>query len=216
MNVKTWSIIIIIIVEYIYIYIIHAKSSLYIYLKLGNIKGHILIGGVRFGSKAENAHVITRRWVAGASLAGQCGDEWCDVTRKRRCVLGCNPGVYMLKDVVAGRVVAVVEVAVYVSTAVNFYTQKTEKTVQGGGIDNLCVYDTRGITNGLRGIAVMSKPHHDFILGDRAVSGIFFGAVEKHIDGNVGVECDGIKLRSVGSIFGCIAQGVCPRQVNIQ
>lgn len=46
------------------------ESSLYIYLKLGNVECHILVGVVRFGSKTEDTHVIARRWVPGPSLAG--------------------------------------------------------------------------------------------------------------------------------------------------
>lgn len=97
----------------------------------------------------------------------------------------------MLQDVVASRVVAVVQVAAVVSIGLKIPALRSRERgehVQGGCIDNLGIHDTRSITNSLRGNAVMSKPHHDFVLGDRAVGGIFFETVEEHINGNVGVE----------------------------
>jgi hypothetical protein len=56
--------------------IIHAELRLYIYRKLGYIKGDIFVSGKGLGAKTERSQVIGARRVVGLSGVGcKLGDE---------------------------------------------------------------------------------------------------------------------------------------------
>lgn len=93
--------------------------------------------------------------------------------------------------------------------------ERNSRYSQCVAIKDLGGHRARAKTNGLSRTTKGCKPNHEFELGlGRVLSGRLI-AINKHIDGHVGVETVGSKIRKGGGRCGLIADAVGPFEIDI-